>query len=59
MLYHAKRRQFVMWMHVDTADYELARVGVAVSDSPTGPFRYLSSLRPHNQQARDMTVFQV
>ena len=48
-----------MWMHVDSADYELARVGVAVADSVTGPYKYLMSFRPHNQEARDCTVFQV
>lgn len=45
-------------MHVDTAYYEWARVGVAVADAPAGPYTYLRSFRPHNQQARDLTVFQ-
>jgi hypothetical protein len=34
-------------MHVDTADYAAARSGVAVSASPTGPFKYLGSFRPN------------
>lgn len=48
-----------MWMHIDTGDYEWAQVGVAVADKVTGPYTYLRSWRPHNQQARDFTVFQV
>lgn len=49
--------KFVMWMHIDSGDYELARLGVAVSDNPHGPFRYQGSFRPHGQQSRDFTVF--
>ena len=48
-----------MWMHIDTADYELARLGVAVGNSPIGPFRYKGSFRPHGQESRDFTVYAV
>ena len=37
MLYNNATRTFVMWCHVDEADYELARVGIAVSSSPQVP----------------------
>ena len=47
VIYNSGTRQFVMWMHVDSADYAAARVGVAVSSKPTGPFKYLSSFRPN------------
>lgn len=46
VIYNKSTRQFVMWMHVDTANYAAARCGVAVSDKPTGPFKYLGSFRP-------------
>lgn len=59
MLYNERLKSFVMWMHVDDAGYDLARVGVAVSSSPTGPFKFLRSFRPHGQQSRDFTVFKV
>jgi hypothetical protein len=49
--------KYVMWMHIDSEDYSYARAGVAVSDSPTGPFEYLGSLRPHGHMSRDMTLF--
>ena len=48
---------FVMWMHIDTLRYEKAHAGVAVSDSPTGPFRYLGSGRPDGTESRDLAVF--
>jgi hypothetical protein len=50
--------KYVMWLHVDTADYAYARAGVAVADYPTGPYRYLGSLRPNGAMSRDMTLFQ-
>ncbi len=50
--------QYVMWMHVDTADYAYARAGVAVSDTPMGPYRYLGSFQPGGAMSRDMALFQ-
>jgi len=35
-----------MWMHIDSPNYAAARAGVAVSDKPAGPFKYLGSFRP-------------
>lgn len=34
VLYNEATRAFVMWVHVDEADYELARMGVATSARP-------------------------
>jgi hypothetical protein len=47
VVYNRATKEFVMWMHVDSQDYSGARCGVAVSDQPTGPFRYLESFRPN------------
>ncbi|KAK1291952.1 hypothetical protein QJS10_CPB17g02247 [Acorus calamus] len=52
-----KTKKYVMWMHIDDVNYTKASVGVAVSDSPTGPFEYLYSKRPHGFDSRDMTIF--
>ncbi|MGH7940052.1 MAG: glycoside hydrolase family 43 protein [Limisphaerales bacterium] len=46
VVYNRKTRRFVMWMHIDSADYHRARLGVAISDKPAGPFKYLGSFRP-------------
>ena len=75
-IYNAGTGQWVMWIHADgpsatsNAQYAKANAGVAVSDSPTGPFRYIDSYRLHvappgepNHQpdnpgmARDMNLF--
>ncbi|HUB59729.1 MAG TPA: beta-galactosidase [Puia sp.] len=58
VIYNAVTRKYVMWMHIDRDDYGYARAGVAVSEQPWGPFRYLGSVRPNGQQSRDMTVYQ-
>ncbi|XP_006645119.2 uncharacterized protein LOC102718127 [Oryza brachyantha] len=57
VIYNDRSRQYVMWMHIDDANYTKASVGVAVSNSPTGPFSYLYSFRPHGFESRDMTIF--
>ncbi|WP_426327992.1 glycoside hydrolase family 43 protein [Pedobacter sp. R-06] len=57
VIYNQKNKQFVMWMHIDSEDYAYARSGVAVSNSPTGLFKYLGSERPNGNMARDMTIF--
>ena len=58
VIYNSKTKQFVMWMHVDANDYSFSQSGVAVSKKPTGPFKYLGSVKPNGQMARDMTLFQ-
>ncbi|KAJ4897142.1 Arabinanase/levansucrase/invertase [Raphanus sativus] len=57
VIYNDKTGKYVMWMHIDDANYTKASVGVAISDTPTGPFVYLYSKRPHGFDSRDMTVF--
>ena len=50
VIYNGRTRQFVMWFHLELKDvpkYRAARSGVAVSESPVGPYRYLYSLRPN------------
>jgi len=58
VLFCAKTRKYMMWMHIDDRSYKKACVGVAQADKPTGPFTYLRSFRPNGQDSRDMTVFQ-
>lgn len=47
VIYNAKTRKFVLWFHLELKGkgYEAARAGVAVSDTPTGPYRFLHSGR--------------
>lgn len=77
MLYNPKTDKYVLWFHSDdsteknTYKYDVGMAGVAVSDSPFGPFRFLGRYRlsqcPEGQidcfpmskgEARDMNLFQ-
>ena len=55
--FNPRTKKFVMWMHIDSPDYKAARAGVAVADSPTGPFAYIESVKPEGQDSRDQTMF--
>jgi len=57
VIYNDKTKKFVMWMHIESPDYEKAHAGVAISDTPTGPFTYLGSFKPNGQDSRDQTLF--
>ncbi len=49
VIYNAKTGKFVMWWHHDLIGrgHSSALAGVAVADSPTGPFKFLRVLRPN------------
>lgn len=57
VLFHEPTGRFVMWLHIDTWDYHDARAGVAVAESPVGPFRYLGAGRPLGHISHDLTAF--
>jgi hypothetical protein len=49
VVYNATTGKFVMWFHLELKDqgYGAARTGVAISDKPNGPYKYLKSFRPN------------
>ncbi|MBD0834815.1 family 43 glycosylhydrolase [Aestuariibaculum suncheonense] len=49
VIYNEKNKNYVMWFHHELKGqgYDAALVGVAVSDSVTGPYEYLKSFRMH------------
>jgi len=57
VVYNENTKKYVMFMHIDTSDYQYAKVGIAISDFPVGPYQYLGSIAPHSSDSRDMTVF--
>lgn len=57
VIYNSKTKKFVMWLHTDDKWYGDSKCGLAVSDSPTGPYRFVGSVKPNGQMARDMTLF--
>jgi hypothetical protein len=46
VIHNARTGRYVMWIHLDANRYFEASAGVAVSESPTGPFRVVRIFRP-------------
>lgn len=57
VLHNEKTNKFVMWLHIDSADYSLMSAGVAVADCPTGPFELIDVLWPNGRDSQDMTLY--
>ena len=57
VFYNAKTKKFVMYMHVDDESYQLARVGVAISDTVDGDYQWVKSFRPLDHESRDIGQF--
>lgn len=58
VLYNSGTSTFVMYMHIDNASYGEAKVGVATSSTPCGPYTYRGSFQPLGRQSRDIGLFQ-
>ncbi len=52
VIYNAKTDKFVMWFHLELKGqgYDAARSGIAISDTVTGPYTFVRSLRPNAGQ---------
>ena len=50
--------RWVLFLHIESADYSDARVGYAIGDTPEGPYEYLGSERPLGNLSRDIGVYQ-
>jgi hypothetical protein len=46
VVFNAQTRRYVMWMHLEQRGYHFARAGIAISDRPTGPFSWVTHMRP-------------
>jgi Glycosyl hydrolases family 43 len=63
VFYNAKTKRFVLYFHLDGAwpgekpGYNVARVGVATSDTVDGHYTFLKSFRPLGHESRDIGQF--
>jgi len=55
--YNKPAKKYVMYFHLDTKNYQYARVGIAVSDKPDGNYTFVKSFRPLEHQSRDIGQF--
>ncbi|NUR29065.1 MAG: family 43 glycosylhydrolase [Catenulispora sp.] len=58
VLFNSSTNTFVMYMHIDNSSYGEAKVGVATSSTPCGPYSYRGSFQPLGRQSRDLGLFQ-
>lgn len=58
VVYNEKTQTYVMYLHIDDAGYQEAKVGVATSKTVCGNYEYLGSFRPLGFQSRDIGLFQ-
>lgn len=51
VVYNKKTGKYVMWFHLELKDqgYSAAKAAVAISDTPTGPFKFEKSFRPNKK----------
>jgi hypothetical protein len=49
---------YVMYIHLDDANYTSPNVGVATANSPLGPFKFVHAYKPDGIGSYDMTVYQ-
>ncbi|WP_116125137.1 family 43 glycosylhydrolase [Lewinella sp. IMCC34183] len=57
VIYDQANDRYVMWFHYDGDRYSIAELGVAVSDSPTGPFELVDHYRPNGHESRDIGLY--
>merc|ERR1719235_1900607 len=58
VIYNQERKKFVMWFHLDNANYSFRHAGIAESSNAAGPFTFLYALQPDGIPSLDMSVFQ-
>ncbi|MER7674438.1 RICIN domain-containing protein [Kitasatospora sp. NPDC096128] len=58
VVYNTSTATYVMYLHIDNASYAEAKVGVATSSTPCGPYTYRGSFQPLGFQSRDIGLFQ-
>jgi hypothetical protein len=57
IMFNKKTNKYALWMHIDSANYGEAKIGVATGDSVCGKYTYLRSERPLGFESRDSGVY--
>jgi beta-xylosidase len=58
VIYNSSTATYVMYVHIDNTAYSEAKVGVATSSTPCGPYSYRGSFQPLGHISRDLGLFQ-
>ena len=46
VIFNSKTGKYVLWFHLEQQGYHYASAGIAISDKPTDPFVFFTSMRP-------------
>ncbi|KAH7401747.1 galactan 1,3-beta-galactosidase [Phaeosphaeria sp. MPI-PUGE-AT-0046c] len=57
VMFNKKTNKYVLWMHIDSASYGEAKIGVATGDTVCGKYTYVRSERPLGFESRDSGVY--
>lgn len=58
VVYNESTGKWVMWAHWENgSDYGQARVAILQADEITGPYTFVSTMRPNGHDSRDQTLF--
>ena len=57
VFYNQATKKYVMYVHIDTRNYQLANVGVFICDTIDGDYQFVKNFRPLNHQSRDIGQF--
>lgn len=57
IIFNKSTNKYVMWMHIDSAAYSEAKIGVATGDTVCGKYTYLGNERPLGFQSRDSGTY--
>ncbi|KAG9090507.1 hypothetical protein FRC06_001024 [Ceratobasidium sp. 370] len=58
IIFNNSTKQYVMYMHIDSPNYQEAKVGIATGPSVCGNYTYQGSFRPLGFESRDMGLYQ-
>lgn len=57
VVFNKNTGKYVLWMHIDSANYGEAKIGVATGDTVCGKYMYVRSERPLGNESRDSGMY--
>jgi hypothetical protein len=58
VIYNNATKKYVMYFHLDSAQFKMSMVGVATCDTVAGSYQYVRGFQPDGQRSYDMGLFQ-
>lgn len=58
VIFNRATNKFVMYFHLDDAQYRIGKIGIATSDEIDSGWTFIRGISPLNSQSRDLSLFQ-